>query len=169
MSLAQIRLALFAGAVLVALSLSGCGDDGRISAPSPQGGGVPGTADPCDAATLALRGLYEELQGCVLSEDCQYVDGFFELVPRSETDREITVFDCHEPTPFLVVANGSLVQQRLTELEQGKAAQNAACARGEDVVVCEGFSTRLTTPSPICEAGRCVAPPQTIAGNSGGR
>lgn len=158
------RAALMGTGVFVLLALASCGDE-RAAVPSPAGEGAhpgaPGSVDPCDAATLSLRALYDTLRQCSASEACQYVDGFYDLVPRTDLDREITEFDCHEPTPFLGVANGSRVQERMTDLQNMKEAQNAACRppNPDDIVFCEGFRTRLSAPPPVCEAGKCVAPP----------
>lgn len=145
MALARGSFLLAGPALLFWLAQAG----GPSSAP-----GV-GHVSECDQATAALRGLYDEVRACIQDSECNYIADFYEVVPRTE-DRFVTSFNCQEVTPFLVVAAGSKVEQRLQDLLAARERQQSACDRGD--VTCLGFAVRQTNPPPVCLENQCQAP-----------
>jgi hypothetical protein len=116
----------------------------------------------CDAANSKLRWLYETARRCSRDEDCNYVDGFYNVIPRDSRDSFVTTIECGVSTPFLIVANGARVAQASADLDQQASTQSRACAPnaaeasdyGTDCRAKGGFTSELP---PVCNAGVCQA------------
>lgn len=116
----------------------------------------------CDTSSAQLRWDYETVRGCTRDEECNYVDGFYSIVPRQETTREVTVFACQVSTPFLVVANGAALQQQLSKVTADQERQEKACldpanppSTGDDL--CNSKGGFVSAYPPVCRAGVCQA------------
>jgi hypothetical protein len=154
---------------LLVLGSAHCGSSEQSGADlSQQAGRVP--ADPrvgvrsaaCDASSAQLRWDYETVRGCERDEECNYVDGFYSLVPRQDLSHPITVFACQVSTPFLIVANGTAFQQQIAKLTDDQEHQEKACldpaslpSTGDDQ--CNSKGGFVSSHPPICRAGTCQA------------
>lgn len=173
-------LILFAITAGGAIGCSGAGDSipkrppaadagaGAGSTPDDGDAGVAGSPE-CVNHTQRLEALYEEVSVCTEDADCNYVQDFYEVVPRWDRDEFITTFDCHVVTPFLPVANGRLVQDRIKELTEQAEVQKEACRLPDDAVTCEAFGGYNSSPPATCQRGRCERRPARERGGWGSR
>ncbi|MCM2279925.1 MAG: hypothetical protein NDJ89_17765 [Oligoflexia bacterium] len=145
-----------AAAFLAAFLLVGCGSGTEENA-SP--GAQPGTSGSCQELTEGLRQEYARLRACARDEECNFIEGFYRVIPRDDRDGVVRVFDCKEVSPLLGVANGAAVEAGRSSLLALREAQARACARPPDAFVCQAFSDIPRSPPPRCRDGRCEAEP----------
>lgn len=165
--------ALGVGGVALALTWAwvACGltaEDGLRPAPNAiWSGAAPGaTAGPmsgdCQEMRAKLRWQYESVRRCSNDAECNYIEGFFEVVPRSDVRRSITRMDCRLVTPLLVVANGAKLLTVMDGLEREAALEGQACAPTPDPIAsdypCDARRTFVSSLPPICAAGLCQLP-----------
>jgi hypothetical protein len=171
MVVSETRLSMAAlsalGCVWVSLLAAGCGsaEDSVSSAnreaaarvsTSPGAGARSGN---CDAMSSKLRWDYESVQTCARNEDCNYVDGFYAIVPREATDRKVTTVACGIRSPFLIVANGRLLQQSMDNILKDLQLQAGACASPDaprpENDTCSAQAGFTSSTPPVCLEGVC--------------
>ncbi|MCM2324049.1 MAG: hypothetical protein NDJ90_12385 [Oligoflexia bacterium] len=153
-----MRALLPVSLLLAVAILSACENSEGQNQTAPQ---QPGTtpASLCEERTQALEREYDRLRSCDSDDQCNYIEGFYAVVPREETGKMIRVFDCKEVRPFLGVANGEEVTRGLEPLEILAEEQAQACARPPGTFICQAFSEVPSSPPPVCREGRCETVP----------
>ena len=132
-----------------------------------QQGGAP-ISNQCEIATSKLQGLYQELQGCTLDADCNYVDDFYEVLARSNTDSFVKTFDCRSISPFMVTGNGSWIESNMERLKAAQASQLSACRSVGHVQSCSRVQGFYAKTPPVCRAGICQKTALEIQRNESG-
>jgi hypothetical protein len=132
---------------------------------------APMISQPCEFATARLHGMYREVQTCVTDMDCNYVDDFFNVMARSNTDGFVKTFDCRSISPFLVFGNGSWIQSDMERLKKAQSSQLAACESHAKPVNCSLTRGFIAKSPPVCRAGACQATvaEQPVIGGQDGR
>jgi hypothetical protein len=149
------------------LTLAACGtsnsveDLTRTEAP----GEVPRTgilSSECEQATAQLRWDYDTVRRCESDSECNYVDGFYAVIPRGESSRAVTAHVCQMSVPFLVVANGVRVGEQRQKLLNEAVLQANACADANTITLpgdepCTARSEFTPSAPPVCRNGSCQA------------
>lgn len=112
----------------------------------------------CEETTGELHAFHAQVQGCETDADCNYVEGFYDVIGRADTASFVRTFDCNEISPLLVVANGREVARNEHELSQLQREQEEACRPSGEVSFCQAFDGFETRVPPVCRSGRCSLP-----------
>jgi hypothetical protein len=158
-SLGKWTKIIFVFALFVLSLISGCGDGNseQNAAPTPVPNVDAGGQDlSCDQLEDRLLSEYRRLRQCSTDDECNYIERFYEVIPRSVTDRQVTQFDCASDSPFLIVANGNFVENNRGALTSLQQAQARACAPAPGTIRCQAFSEFPSSPPPRCVSGVCM-------------
>jgi hypothetical protein len=107
-----------------------------------------------------LRWEYEAVRKCSRDEDCNYVDGFYDMIERDRLDLPVTTVACGVRVPYLIVANGRALQAQLAALKADLDRMAMACADPEEPPPaaegeCQVRGGFLPKASPVCQQGSC--------------